>query len=349
MTSVKNASWLSDSVPGRPCAIIGEVAQAHDGSLGFAHAFIDAVADTSCDAVKFQTHIAAAESTLAEPWRVKFSSQDATRYDYWRRMEFSESQWAELKAHAEAKGLVFLSSAFSMEAVELLHRIGMNAWKIASGETGNLPMLRRIASFRQPVILSTGMSGWREVDEAVALLRASQAPFAVLQCTSSYPCPPEVVGLNVIPELRTRYGSSVGFSDHSGKIYAGLAAATLGIEVLEVHITLSRRMFGPDVAASLTVEELTSLVEGVRFIEAAKAAPVDKEKVARSKDHMRALFTKSVVAVRDLPAGTVLTEANITLKKPGGGLPPSRFESLIGHKLRQAVTHDQQLREDDLG
>jgi N-acetylneuraminate synthase len=348
MTSVRNASWLTDPVPARPCSIIGEVAQAHDGSLGFAHAFIDAVADTGCDAVKFQTHIAAAESTPAEPWRVKFSSQDETRYDYWRRMEFSESHWSELKVHAEAKGLIFLSSAFSMEAVELLHRIGMGAWKIASGETGNLPLLRRIATFRQPVLLSTGMSGWGEVDDAVALLRSAQAPFAVLQCTSSYPCPPDVVGLNMIPELRTRYGGSVGFSDHSGKIYAGLAAATLGIEVLEVHITLSRRMFGPDVAASLTVEELTSLVEGIRFIEAAKAAPVDKEKVARSKDPMRALFTKSVVAARDLSAGTVLTENDIALKKPGGGLPPSRFDSLVGRKLRLAVTQDHQLREDDL-
>jgi len=348
MTGIKNTSWLADPVPGRPCAIIGEVAQAHDGSLGFAHAFIDAVADTGCDAVKFQTHIAAAESTPAEPWRVKFSSQDATRYDYWRRMELSESQWAELKTHAEAKGLIFLSSAFSMEAVELLYRIGMNGWKIASGETGNLPMLRRIASFRQPVLLFTGMSGWDEVDEAVALVRSAQAPFAVLQCTSSYPCPPDAVGLNLIPELRARYCGSVGFSDHSGKIYAGLAAATLGIEVLEVHITLSRRMFGPDVPASLTVEELTSLVEGVRFIEAAKAAPVDKENIARSKDHMRALFTKSVVAAQNLSAGAVLTELNIALKKPGGGLLPSQFDSLVGRKLRRAVAHDQQLREDDL-
>ncbi len=204
MAATKTPSWLTDPAPGRPCAVIGEVAQAHDGSLGFAHAFIDAVADSGCDAVKFQTHIAATESTPAEPWRVKFSTQDATRYDYWRRMEFSEPQWAELKRHAEARGLIFLSSAFSLEAVELLHRLGMQAWKIASGETGNLPMLRRIASFRQPVLLSTGMSGWEEMDQAVALMRSAQAPFAVLQWTCSYACPPESMGLNVMPLLPDR-------------------------------------------------------------------------------------------------------------------------------------------------
>src|ERR1700704_322832 len=123
-------------VPQARCIVVGEVAQAHDGSLGFAHAFIDAIAGAGADAVKFQTHIAAAESTPAEPWRVKFSPQDATRYDYWRRMEFSEEHWRGLKQHAEARGLVFLSSPFSGEAVELLERIGMVAWKVASGRRG---------------------------------------------------------------------------------------------------------------------------------------------------------------------------------------------------------------------
>src|SRR3954471_18592458 len=116
------------------CLVIGEVAQAHDGSVGFAHAFVDAIADAGADAVKFQTHIAAAESTPSEPWRVQFSKQDATRYDYWRRMEFTEAQWKELAEHAAERELLFLSSAFSVEAVELLQRIGMRAWKVASGE-----------------------------------------------------------------------------------------------------------------------------------------------------------------------------------------------------------------------
>ena len=141
-----------------PCLIIAEVAQAHDGSLGAAHAYIDAIADAGADAVKFQTHIAEAESTPHEPWRVKFSKQDATRYDYWKRIEFTEEQWLGLKQHADERNLIFLSSPFSIEAVDLLTRIGVRYWKIASGEVSNLPMLEHILKTRLPIILSSGMS-----------------------------------------------------------------------------------------------------------------------------------------------------------------------------------------------
>ncbi len=213
--------------------VVAEVAQAHDGSLGTAHAYIDAVARAGADAVKFQTHIAAAESTAREPWRVPFSLQDATRYDYWKRMEFSEEQWAGLKRHAEERGLEFLSTPFSMAAVELLDRLGVPAWKVGSGETGNLPMIGRMARTGRPVILSSGMSGWEELDAAVAEVRRHGAPLAVMQCTTAYPTPPEKVGLNVLEEIRRRYGCVTGLSDHSGTIYAGLAAAALGAEIVE--------------------------------------------------------------------------------------------------------------------
>src|SRR5215210_2510656 len=144
--------------------VIGEVAQAHDGSLGLAHAFIDAIADAGADAVKFQTHIAAAESTEREQWRVKFSQQDTTRYDYWKRMEFSEYEWLGLRQHADNRGLLFLSSPFSIEAIALLERVGVAAWKIASGEASNAAMLGRMLQNRLPMILSTGMSTLSEID-----------------------------------------------------------------------------------------------------------------------------------------------------------------------------------------
>ncbi|MBI4236519.1 MAG: N-acetylneuraminate synthase family protein, partial [Chloroflexi bacterium] len=166
-----------------PCVVIGEVAQTHDGSLGLAHAFIDAIASAGADAVKFQTHIAAAESTPSEPWRVKFSPQDETRYAYWRRMEFTEEQWRGLKRHAEERGLLFLSTPFSLEAVELLERVGVAAWKVGSGETGNIPMLQRMLRSGTPVLLSTGMSPLAEVDAAVEQVKARDVPLAVLQCT----------------------------------------------------------------------------------------------------------------------------------------------------------------------
>jgi len=328
--------------------IIGEVAQAHDGSLGLAHAYVDAIADAGADAVKFQTHIAAAESTPGEPWRVKFSPQDATRYDYWKRMEFTEDQWRGLKEHADRRGLLFLSSPFSLEAVDLLTRLGMAAWKVASGEVANAPMFDRILATGRPVLVSSGMSPLAELDAAVARVLAHDVPLAVLQCTSAYPCPPEKVGLNLLPLFRERYGCAVGLSDHSGTIYAGLAAATLGADVLEVHVTMSREMFGPDVAASLTTSELRQLVDGVRFVERMAASPVDKNAAAGETAALRALFTKSVVARVDLPAGTRLRAEHLAAKKPGTGIPAARLPELVGARLERSVRADELLADVDL-
>lgn len=330
------------------CIIVAEVAQTHDGSLGLAHAFVDAIADAGADAVKFQTHIAAAESTPGEPWRVPFSRQDASRYAYWKRMEFTEEQWRGLREHAEERGLLFLSSPFSLEAIDLLERVGMAAWKIASGEVNNLPLLERVAATGRPVILSSGMSSLAELDLAVATVRKAGTEVAVLQCTSLYPCPPEKIGLQWIPELRRRYACPVGLSDHSGTIFAGLAAATVGIDLLEIHVTLSRRMFGPDVPVSVTTEELATLVEGIRFIERMHAATVDKDALARELVPMRDLFTKSVVVRVDLAAGTILRAEHLATKKPGTGIPAARLREIVGRRLRRAVSANTILVEADL-
>lgn len=349
MTKASLPNWLKTPVNGAACAIIAEVAQAHDGSLGMAHAFIDAAAKSGADAVKFQTHIAAAESTAGEPWRVKFSQQDETRYHYWKRMEFTPEQWAGLKRHAEERGLVFLSSPFSTEAVALLRNLGISAWKVASGELTNLPMLADMGRDGRPVMLSSGMSPFEEIDSAVEIIRKAGSPFAVFQCTTQYPSPPEKIGLNVLPELRHRYDCAVGLSDHSGTIFPALAAsAAHTIEVLEVHLTLSRDMFGPDVVASVTPEELRQIVQGIRFIERMRAAPADKTAVAADAAAMRDIFFKSVVAARDLVAGTVLTEADLALKKPGNGIPARDMQKLIGRKLVRAVSRDTQLGAGDL-
>lgn len=328
------------------CLIIGEVAQAHDGSLGMAHAFVDATADSGADAVKFQTHIAEAESTRSELWRVKFSRQDVARYDYWKRMEFTEEQWVGLKQHADERGLIFLSSPFSVEAVELLSRVGVAAWKIASGELNNMLIFRRMLDTRLPFLISTGMSPLSEIDTAVEMVKEKDLSLTVLQCTSAYPCLPEKVGLNLIPFFRERYDCKVGLSDHSGTIYAGLAAATLRIDVLEVHVTFSREMFGPDVSASITTSELRQLVEGVRFIEKMIAQPVDKDQIAKEMVAMRKLFTKSIVAKIDLPAATVLKREHLTVKKPGIGIPPYRLEEFIGRQLHCDVKKNEFLTED---
>ncbi len=335
-------------IPSERCMIVAEVAQSHEGSLGMAHAFIDAIADAGADAVKFQTHIASAESTPHEPWRIKFSQQDETRYDYWKRMEFSEAQWQGLRSHALKVGLQFLSTPFSVEAFEMLKRVGVAAWKVASGETANTPMLDLMIQTGLPIILSTGMSSLGEIDNAVKQVKEKGAPLAVLQCTTAYPCPPEKVGLNLIPEFRERYDCFVGLSDHSGLIYPGLAAATLGIEILEVHVALSREMFGPDVAASITSEELRQLVDGVRFIERMKKNPVDKNASSQELFELRRAFTKSVVARIDLQAGTVLQAEHLAIKKPGTGIPATRLPELIGRRLKQQIAKDELLSEDKL-
>ena len=335
------------AVDGR-CFIVAEIAQSHDGSVGMAHAFVDAAANAGADAVKFQTHIAAEESTVDEPWRVRFSPQDDTRYEYWQRMEFTQEQWAGLRAHAHEREIKFASSPFSIAAVRLLDEIEVDVFKIASGELTTLPMLEAIAETKRPIIVSSGMSPLDEVGQAIDILKAHGSPISVLQCTSEYPCPPERVGLNIIGEFRQRFGIPVGLSDHSGTMFPALAAATLGIDVLEVHLTMSKAMFGPDVAASITTEEFSTMVDGVRFIESAVANPVDKQAAASGFSTMRTIFMKSVVAAADLSDGTVITMDDLAFKKPGTGIPAAQYRDVIGRRLRNALQADQQITSDDL-
>jgi N,N'-diacetyllegionaminate synthase len=326
--------------------VIGEVAQAHDGSLGLAHAFIDAIADAGAGAVKFQTHIAAAESHPSEPWRVRFSPADDTRFDYWKRMEFTEDQWAGLRAHAVERGLAFLSSPFSLEAVELLRRVGVAGWKVASGEVANAELLDAMLAAGGPVLLSSGMSPWAELDAAVERLRG--AKLAVLQCTSAYPVAPDSIGLNVLADIQRRYGCAAGLSDHSGTIFPSLAAVALGARVIEIHVTLSRQMFGPDVPASVTPEELRELCRGVEVVSTALEHPVDKDATAEELAPMRRLFTRSLVTTRALEEGETIGEADLVARKPGSGIPSSERARVVGARVARTVEAGTLLAEDDL-
>ena len=333
---------------GSPAYLIAEVAQAHDGSLGLAHQFIDAAAEAGADAVKFQTHFANEESTLDEPFRVKFSRQDATRFDYWKRMEFADEQWAGLAEHAKEKEIDFLSSAFSIRAVDLLDRLGMPLWKIASGEVASNDLLEHISGTGKPVLLSTGMSKYSEIGAAVDFLRQKNTPFAILQCTSRYPTQLEEVGLNVMDEMRQRFDCPVGLSDHSGVVYPAICAIARGANVIEAHITLDRRMFGPDVAASLTIEEFSQLRGARDAFATMDGNPVDKDAMAESLWDMRKLFRKSLAVVRPLPKGTVLTRDMLTAKKPSTGILPGDIDKVIGSQLVHAVEPDRVLNWSDI-
>lgn len=312
--------------------IIAEIAQYHDGSLGRAHAMIDALATTGVSAVKFQTHIAEYESSIYEPWRVKFSYQDETRYDYWKRMEFSKSAWIELKTHAEERGLEFISSPFSLEGAEMLENIGISTWKLASGEIGNKLLTSFLLSTHKPIICSSGMSTWSELDDFVLEAKARETDLTILQCTSKYPTAPRDVGLNNITAIADRYQVKSGLSDHSGTIYPALAATVLGAACIEVHACMSRQDYGPDVSSSLTIEQIRDMCNGIHMIEEMLSHPVDKDMMADELDVMRKTFTKSLCAARDIAPDTVLTREDLIALKPLRGIPVSELDNVVGKK-----------------
>lgn len=327
--------------------VIGEVGLSHDGSLGMAHAYIDAIAATGADAVKFQTHIAEAEGAY-EQFRVKVFPQDKTRYDYWRRTQFSEEQWKELRDHAEQKALVFLSSPFSIDAVNLLLRVGVKAWKVGSGEMSNLPMINELIKSGLPVLLSTGMNYYSEIDEVMDLLQKNNTPVILYQCASMYPAPPEKIGLNVIEEMKNRYNTPVGLSDHSGKVCVGLAAQAMGACSIEAHVTFSKNSFGPDVSSSLTIEELGDLVKSVRYMEIVYKNPVKKDVATDELKEMRKLFTKSVVTNSIIKAGAQFTADNLTTKKPGTGIKAVDYYNVLGKKAVRNLEANKIISWDDV-
>ena len=325
--------------------IIAEVGSTHDGSLGNAKAAINMVAECGADAVKFQTHIPEAETIRDAPMPSYFKGEP--RYEYFERTRFTREQWMELKAYAEEKGLVFMSSPFSEAAVELLEEIGMEVWKIPSGEVTNLPMLERIARTGKHVLLSSGMSSWQELDEAVEAISRHHNRVTLLQCTSEYPCPPEEVGLNVMLEMKARYGLPVGLSDHTLPNYAILAAVALGASVVEKHVTLSKRLYGSDARHSAEPEQFADLVRGVRDIEIMLSSQVSKNDASKYSE-MRRVFQKSVVSLVAIPKGTIIEEGMIGIKKPGTGIQAKRFHEVVGKRARRDIKPETILVEEDV-
>lgn len=326
--------------------IIAEIGSVHDGSFGNAKRLIDAIATTGADVAKFQTHIAAAETLRNAPMPSYFKGEP--RYEYFERTGYSREKWAELKAHCEAVGLEFMSSPFSIEAVELLEAIGMVRWKIPSGEITNLPMLDVLAQTGKPVILSSGMSSWAELDRAVETILKHHDRLSILQCTSEYPCPYEETGMNVMLEMGQRYNLPFGFSDHTLTIFAPIVAATLGASIIEKHFTFSRLMYGSDARHSLEPGEFKQMVDGIRAAEIMTRARVDKDALVGKLREMKDIFEKSVVSVVDIPAETVITAAMVAVKKPGTGIPARRLNEVIGCRAAQHIPKDTVLQEEHI-
>lgn len=328
--------------------LIAEIAQAHEGSLGILHSYIDAVAKTGVQAIKFQMHIAEAESSVHEPFRVKFSKEDDTRFDYWKRMQFSLDQWKGIKTHCDEVGLDFICSPFSNLAVDWLEEIGVKIYKIGSGEVNNLLLLEKICATGKPIIISSGMSSFEELDKTVNFLKSNNAQFSILQCTTAYPTKPEQFGLNVIKELKDRYDVPIGFSDHSAKVATGIAAVALGAEILEFHVVFHRDIFGPDAIASLTIEETKLLVESVHEIQLSMDNPIDKNNNNQFKE-LKSIFEKSLAVNKDLPINHVITFDDLESKKPKGfGISATDFRKVIGKKLNKQKSQWDFLNEEDL-
>lgn len=319
--------------------IIAEIAQAHEGSLGIAHSYIDALHGSGVDTIKFQMHIAEAESSVHEQFRVNFSYEDATRYDYWDRMGFTFDQWVGLKKHCEDKGFRFLCSPFSMKAVEWMEKLNVDRYKIASGEVTNYLMLEAICKSGKEIMLSSGMSSFHELDEAIDFIKENNGNLkGIFQCTTSYPTPPEKYGLNVISELKDRYGLKTGLSDHSGEVFSSLAAVALGAQMLELHVVFDKKMFGPDAGSSLTISDFKLLCDGVRKIEKAINSPIDKNQNSQYQD-LKTMFGKSLAINKSLSSGHVISFEDLETRKPGAmGISAKDYRLIIGKTL----AHDMQ-------
>lgn len=317
--------------------IIAEVGSVHDGSFGNAMCLIDVAANAGADAVKFQTHLPAAETLRDAPMPPYFKGEP--RFEYFARTGFSPEQWKKLAAHAQSRGIDFLSSPFSIEAVDLLEEIGIGRYKIPSGEVSNLPLLEAVGRTGKPVLLSSGMSNWAEMDAAVRTIRKYHDQLCVMQCTTAYPCPPDKVGLNVLAEISAKWGCEIGYSDHTLENNACLAAVALGATVIEKHLTFSRAMYGSDAKHSAEPAQFAALVRGIREISAILANPVSKDDLGDVRE-MKAIFEKSVVSVRPISKGSTITADMVAVKKPGTGIPAAKLDQVIGSRVLVDIPAD---------
>jgi N,N'-diacetyllegionaminate synthase len=327
--------------------IIAEIGSVHDGSFGNAVQAVHLAKECGADAVKYQLHIAEAETLRNAPSPSFFTSE--SRWDYFNRTGFSSTQWHELKNLCDKVGIEFMVSPFSEAAVDILANLGMRRWKVPSGEVTNLPLLARISAKGGPILLSSGMSDWSELDLAVNAIREAGAAdrLTVLQCTSEYPCAPEHVGINVMEEMASRYGVPVGLSDHTSDIFAPVVAVARGGSVIEKHLTFSRKMYGSDAQNSLEPEEFRRMVQGIRETEILISSRLNKNIVDHISE-MKIIFEKSIVARRLLARGTVMTKEDLNFKKPGTGISAARWEELVGRRLKRDKPEDEMILAEDL-
>lgn len=334
---------------GAPCLVIAEAGVNHDGDPDRALALVRAAAAAGADAVKFQAFRTSALVTAAAPTASyqRNATGDAHQAAMLRALELDAATFRALKAEAERLGLVFLCTPFDEDSAAMLRALGVDGFKLGSGELTNHPLLARLASWGLPLIVSTGMGTLDEAEDAAARLRAAgDPPTAWLHCVSQYPAPEAQANLRAMDSLRLAVGGPVGMSDHSPGTAVAVAAVARGAAVLEKHLTLDRTAPGPDHAASLEPGALADLIRQVRLAESAlgdgikRPAPCELDTLAVAR--------RSLVAARDLAAGTILAATDLAAKRPGGGIPPSELDALVGRRLAHGLAGDAALRWEDL-
>ena len=325
---------------GQPCFVIAEAGVNHNGDPELAKRLIDIAADAGADAVKFQKRtpgdILTAEA-LQRPYTVP-TSLGATYGEHRERLELSAEVYASLIAHAKTRGITLLASGWDVRSIDFLEELGMPAYKIASADCSNLPLVEYIAKLGKPVLLSTGMSELSEVDEAVATIRRHNDQLVVFQCTSTYPADNDQLNLRVILTYKARYGCVVGYSGHERGLAPTEAAVALGANVVERHFTIDRTMIGPDHAASLEPMGLQRLVRNIRNIEKALGSP--EKKMMPAERSVRDRLAKSIVARADIPSGATITAEMLTVKGPGTGLKPNVMPLLVGVVAEAPIAGD---------
>ena len=324
--------------------IIAEAGVNHNGSIEMAKQLIDAAAVAGVDYVKFQT-FKAEKLVTKDAKQADYQQRNAaddSQYSMLKKLELSEAQHEELIAYCMEKGVKFLSTAFDMESVEYLHSLRLGLWKIPSGEITNYPYLKAIAQYGKPVILSTGMCEMEDVQNAVDVLckhGLKKEQITVLHCNTEYPTPMHDVNLRAMQEIKEKVDVKVGYSDHTQGIEVPIAAVALGADVIEKHFTLDRTLPGPDHKASLEPNELKAMVDAIRNIE--QALGDGQKHVSASEEMNMAIARKSIVAAKDIKRGELLTEENLTTKRPGMGISPMRWEEVIGTKAIRDFAEDE--------
>jgi N,N'-diacetyllegionaminate synthase len=314
--------------------VIAEAGVNHNGDLNLAKNLIEIAAKAGADYVKFQTFRASALATIsAEKADYQKNSTDSneSQIEMLKNLELTEKMHEELIAHALLHKISFLSTAFDIQSVDLLHKLGQSIFKVPSGEITNLPLLRHIGSFKKDVILSTGMSTMHEIEDAMEVLQESGTErnrICVLHCTSSYPAPMSDINLSAMLHIREELNVAIGYSDHSLGVEIPIAAVALGAKIIEKHFTLDRKLPGPDHKASLEPEELEMMIFGIRNLELAMGDGI--KRVMPSEIANRVVVRKSIVASRAISEGEVFSDKNLTTKRPDKGISPMKWDSVIG-------------------